>query len=473
MKKSDSPQRHETDPENKVSVRDKAAYGVGMMSYSLMVNGYSQMVNPIFNVNLGIGPVMIGWVTALARVWDALTDPFMAHITDNTRSRFGRRRPWVFIGSLVGAFLFALVWWFPEGRSDTFYFWWLLITTFLFYLGFTIFSVPYIALGMEMSPDYHERTRIVAWRSLIGPIGSFVAQSLFWFATLSVFATPIIGMKWTALGVSICIVIFGVIGAIFPREHPSAARAVSKQARVPLLRSARQTLSVGPFRLVCGITVVSLLSVLLVNQLGFYVNLYHVYGGDQPASAGLFALAGLGYQIGAVTAVPIITMTSSRIGKRHTLVVFFCVAIVGSLFKWWAYTPALPYLQIVPNFIMGFGYTAGGMLSNAMLPECADYDELRTGTSRQGMFGAVYSWMFKLGAAVALVGTGYIIKFSGYDAALGAAQSTDTIMWMRLLLAVVPAFGLSLAILLVLRYPITEQIAYDMSRELKARHSEA
>jgi GPH family glycoside/pentoside/hexuronide:cation symporter len=466
-----SSRSHETASEDRVPIPKKAAYGSGMIAYSLLVNGYAWMVNPIFNVNLGLSPILIGWVTAIGRVWDSFTDPFMASVSDNTRSRWGRRRPWIALGSVIAAVLFVLIWWFPEGKSDNFYFWWLLITTLMFLVGFTIFSVPYIAMGMEMSPDPHERTRVVAWRQILGPVGAFAAQGLFWFTTLAIFATPIIGMRYTSIGVALLIIAFGLTAAFVPREHSSVAKVVNAQKKVPLLKSAKQTLQVAPFRLTCAITFVNLMSVLLVSKLGFYVNLYHVYDGDQAASAAVFAFAGLAYQLAAIGSVPFITAIANRLGKRRTLMWFLGLAIFGSAIKWWCYTPALPYLQLLPNFIMGFGFTANALITNAMLPENCDCDELKTGTRREGMFGAVYSWTFKLGAAFALLGTGYIIAFSGYDASLGVEQPESAIFWMRFLLAGLPCLGMAIGIYLTWLYPITDERAYEIQDELKARRT--
>jgi GPH family glycoside/pentoside/hexuronide:cation symporter len=228
----------QTPPGARVPVGQKTSYGVGMIAYAMMVNGYSQMVNPIFNVNLGLSPIMIGWVTAIARVWDAITDPFMGTVTDNTRSRFGRRRPWILAGAIIGALTFVGIWWFPLGQSSMFYFGWLLVATLIFYVGFTIFSVPYIALGMEMSPDYHERTRVVSYCSFLGPIGAFAAQGLFWFCTLSVFETPVVGMRWTCLGVGVVIITCGAFAAIFPSESSGSKEVVSKQKKVSLIANS-------------------------------------------------------------------------------------------------------------------------------------------------------------------------------------------------------------------------------------------
>jgi glycoside/pentoside/hexuronide:cation symporter, GPH family len=149
---------HVTKPEDKLSVARKVAYGIGMAPYALMVQGMNQLCNPIFNDCLGVDPRWISWVMGVSRLWDAFTDPVMGNISDNTRSRWGRRRPWIALGALLSALTFAIIWLFPRGMGHLFYFFWFLVSSLMFYVASTVFSVPYVALGMELSPDYHERT---------------------------------------------------------------------------------------------------------------------------------------------------------------------------------------------------------------------------------------------------------------------------------------------------------------------------
>jgi GPH family glycoside/pentoside/hexuronide:cation symporter len=454
-----------------VPVTQKVGYGTGMISYSLMANGYNQMVNPIFNVALGISPVLIGWVTAIGRLWDSLTDPIMGMLTDNTRSRLGRRRPWIALGGIFGALAFILVWWFPTGQSDTFNFIWLLATTLLFYVGFTVFSVPYIALGMEVSSDYHERTRVIAYRNFIGPIGAFGAQSIFWFPQLTVFDGSVEGMRYTSIGVAFFIIAAAFVPVFFSREHPSLQR-VTKQEKVSLVKSAKQTLKVKPFVILALMTMVLLLSLQLVNKLGFYVNVFYVYGGDQRASAGVYTVAGFAYQASSMLCIPLIAWASKKYGKKRTLTAFLLVACVGTLSKWWCYNPEYPYLQLIPNILMGAGLAAAWMLINAMIPDTVDYDELTSGTRREGMFSAVYGWTFKVGLTLALLFSGYILDWSGFDALLGADQSKESILAMRILYTAVPGVGIPLGLWLLFLYPINEKRAYEIREMLEQKNNQ-
>ncbi len=204
-----------------------------MLGYALLTQVYMQFYNPVFNDVLGLSPVLIGWVIFIARIWDAVTDPLMGSISDNTVSRWGRRRPWIALGAVVCAISFVAIWWFPRSQSDMFYFWWLLFTSLAFYLAFTIYSVPYIALGMELSPDYHERTSVMTMRTVIEQFGFFIVSSLYVLISLDTFADRAEGMRYNSLWVAAIIVLVILCPAFFAREHSSLARRRVLWARRP------------------------------------------------------------------------------------------------------------------------------------------------------------------------------------------------------------------------------------------------
>ncbi|QHI70793.1 MFS transporter [Tichowtungia aerotolerans] len=463
---SDKAEHHITKPEDRVARPRKLAYGSGMINYGLMVNSYFQMVNPIFNVVLGMNPAVIGLITAVSRLWDAITDPVMGKVSDNTRSRFGRRRPWILAGSLFTAIAFAAIWWFPREYSDAFYVGWLIVTTLFFYLGVTVFSVPYFALGMEMSPDYHERTRIVAYRDFLQPIGAFLAGALIWFCTRSVFDDKIEGMRIVSLGVAFIFVVLGIVASVFPREHPYAKQSAA-QEKISLVQSAKQTLRVKPFLILCLSTAILLMGATMVGPMGYYICVYYMYSGVESEAAGLIMWGQAAYWLTNIMMVPVITWISTKIGKKNTVLAFIVVASVASLSKWWLITPANPWLSLIPLMFMGSGFIASSVMINSMLPDSVDADELETGTRREGMFSAVYGWSWKVGLSMALGVSGFLINLTGYDAEL-PEQTADAILKLRLFDLGVPVIGFITGFILLMKYPITEKDAYDVRARLEA-----
>jgi GPH family glycoside/pentoside/hexuronide:cation symporter len=464
-------EHHQTRPEDKVSVSGKISYGFGMTAYAMMVQSLGQMATVVFNIGLGVNPVYIGWIMGVSRVWDAITDPIMGNITDNTRSRWGRRRPWIALGGLLSGLSFAAIWLFPRGMSEMFYVGWFLITSLIFFVAFTMFSVPYAALGMELSPDHHERTSVIAYRSVMAQGGGLACASLFWFSSLPRFQGVADGMRAAGIIMGVLIFVLAIIPAVFSKEHPSLVERQSKKPApsTSLLSSAKATLGHSPFLILIAVTALLLIGTMMVNHLGAYICIYHVFGGDNSPECGkVLTMSGWASRIATVVAIPLLTMISKRIGKRKTLLLAMIFSLCGTLLKWICYDPAHPYLQLIPSIMIGPALGGVWMLVNAMIPDVVDLDELKTGNRCEGMFSAVYGWMFKMGAALALIVSGYVLNWSGFDAAL-PAQTGQSIFMMRVYFTALPSLAIGAAIAAMWFYPLTEKRSYEVRQEIERK----
>ena len=134
-----------TAPEDRISHAQKFIYGLGSLTNNLLYAAITGMLI-VLNLGLGMNPALVGLLGALPRLVDAITDPLMGYISDKTKSRWGRRRPYIFIGAIASGIVFALLWQLPVGKSDDFYFWYFLIGSIIFYLAYTIFATPWVAL---------------------------------------------------------------------------------------------------------------------------------------------------------------------------------------------------------------------------------------------------------------------------------------------------------------------------------------
>ena len=158
---------YQTATEDRIPFHQKLIYGSGAFVNNLLAAAIGGMVI-VLNIGLGMNPALVGLLSALPRLVDAFTDPLMGFISDRTQSRWGRRRPYIFIGAILSGVIFALLWQLPSGQSESFYFWFFLAGSLLFFLGYTIFATPWVALGYELTPDYHERTRLMGTQFFIG-----------------------------------------------------------------------------------------------------------------------------------------------------------------------------------------------------------------------------------------------------------------------------------------------------------------
>ena len=181
----------------------------------------------ILNLGLGMNPALVGLLGAIPRFTDALTDPMMGYISDNTRSRWGRRRPYILVGAIGSGLIFALLWQLPAGASQTYYFVYFLVGSILFYVPYTIFATPWVALGYELTPDYHERTRLMGVQNFIGQLAYVVSPWFLWFMKQETYFPDLrAGGAGLALIIGVFVVVVGVLPASFVKSR-NAARPVA------------------------------------------------------------------------------------------------------------------------------------------------------------------------------------------------------------------------------------------------------
>jgi len=462
-------QRHNTAPEDRVGNGSKIAYGLGGLAENTMHNSVNNMANPVFNVGLGVAPALIGVATSIFRLWDAITDPVMGVISDRLESRFGRRKPFILLGSVISALFFIAIWWAPSGLSETGYFFWFLGVSLLFYTGFTVFGVPYLALGYELSPDYHERTRVMAFRTWFASIGGILIQWLFWLTQRDVFDGTVDGMRWVGMCVGVLLLLCAAAPGLFIKERKLTAGEIAHNRRNIKFRGMFGVFKVRPFLYIFAALITAVFGMFTVVILGFYINVYYVFGGDLKASSTVIGISGSFYHLCCLLSIPLITWTSVRLGKRKTLMLFLGLAIAGTIGKWWLFTPQEPYLQLVVTGLMAPGLSALWTLLGSMIADVTDYDEMENGTRREGSFGAIYNWTLKLGFAVCFLIAGFILQASGFNEELGGNQTGHTITTLRLLYSVVPALGLAASILCIWRFPINEEKAHQIRATLRER----
>ncbi|OAM91264.1 MFS transporter [Termitidicoccus mucosus] len=464
-------QHHKTASDDKVSFGQKLAYGAGGYADNLMQNSVNQMAKPVFNMTLGVDPGLLTTALALPRLWDAIIDPFIGTASDNARTRWGRRKPFVVVGATLCGLLFALLWMVPHGWPKAGYLAHFFIVVMLFYTAYAVFTVPYGAVGIEMSPDYHERTRVVAFRTFFSGIAGISTSWMLWLSQRSVFTDALHGMHWVGLGVGLTMIVLGVMPALFVKERGQTK--ARKQRKVPLLPSLKESITIKSFRLILLIIVLMSIGLFMVNGLGYYINIYYVFGGDMRAASAIQGVTGTVYQVSGMLALPLITMASSRFGKRRTLFVCLFLPLVGTIAKWFCYTPSYPYLQVVPPLLMSPGLACLWTLLGSMLADVTDVDELKHGVRREGTLNAIYMWASKLGTSAAVLMSGYVISFSGFKAEFGGAQTPESMLVMRALVAFLPALSIAAAIIIVKRFPIGEAEAYATRKELEHRRAMA
>ncbi len=472
-----------TAPEDRISFGHKVVYGLGAFVNNLLAAAIGGMVI-ILNLGLGMNPALVGLLGALPRLTDAITDPMMGYISDHTRSRWGRRRPYIFGGAIAAGVIYALLWQLPRDQSEQFYFWFFLVGSLVFYLAYTVFATPWVALGYELTPDYHERTRLMGVQNFIGQLAYVVSPWFLWIMTNQAwFDDQVAGAAGLAIVIGIFAAVVGVLPAVLLRERfktrtdeellrhqgePAGSGSLGIQLR-SFFEGFGATLKSRPFLKLCAATFLVFNGFMLISSFQFYVIIYYVFGGDQALGAEYAGYAGTLGAISTFVVIFLVTWLGTRIGKRRAFFFSTGISILGYGMKWFAYNPDHPWLVLLPAPFMAFGLGGLFTLMGSMMADVVDVDELECNERREGMFGSIYWWVVKLGMAAALAGGGFLLNATGFDVELGGDQTERAIFLMRLFDVVIPMVASAVAIWAIATYPITEERAHRVRQELERR----
>lgn len=470
---------HRIAPEDRITIVQKCAYACGMLVNNLQAAAIPAMMI-VLNLGLGMDPRLVGIIGFLPRIFDAISDPLVGYISDNSRTKWGRRRPFIFVGAIVAGLVFAGMWQFPDGMSTSFYFWFFLTGLITYFLTYTVYATPFVAFGYEMTADYHERTRLHAFANTFGQL-AWIGAPWIWAIMVS-FDDKVHGASVLGLWFGAAIVVMGVVPAIFCRERMAKVRPVESSAGISGLagnlseffRSLWMTLKCKPFVKLCAATFLVFNGYQLGVSFALYVMIYYVFRGNDRAAGDLNGWWGSLTAICTIGVIPLTAFISERLGKRKTFLVTISLSIIGYALKWIGYNPNVPYLLLISCPFVAFGTGSLFTLMGSMISDVCDYDELESNERREGVFGAIYWWMVKVGMALAGLLGGYLLVASGFitpqpDATEPVVQATDTLVYLRLFDVVIPIITSSIAMAIMWTYEITEPRAREIRSELERR----
>lgn len=480
-------QHFDTLPEDKISFPQKILYGFGALANNLLGAAIG-MMSIVLITGLKMNPAAVGLLMALPRLTDAITDPLMGFISDHTTSKWGRRKPYIFCGAIAAGIIFALLWQLPTGYSESFYFWYFLIGSIIFYLAYTVFATPWVALGYELTPDYNERTRLMGVTNFMG---QFAWVAVPWFYAImqneNLFSDPVAGARGLAIGIGIFVVIIGILPAIYCKERfKEVAEAEQKTANPgeSLIEGLKRniaefgrgfliTIKFRPFLKLCVATFLVFNGFMLVSAFTSYVIIYYIFGGDQVQGAEYMGWSGTVSAIATFGVILLVTKLATKFGKRKLFFLSTGVSIFGFALKWICYTPSNPLLLLLPAPFIAFGLGGLFTLMGSMMADVCDMDELNTGERREGMYGSIFWWVVKLGMALALALSGILLNATGFDVNLEGAQTERTLLLMRVFDMVIPMVTSAIAIWVIATYSLTEEKAHEVRLELEKRRGKA
>ncbi len=429
------------------------------------------LANPIFNLALGMNPVYIGIVLAIARLWDALADPLVGNISDNANTRWGRRRPFMVAGAILMGVSFAAMWWLPLDGTQSFYFGYFLFTILSFYTGVTLFIVPWNALGIELASDYDERTSLFAYAGGTHKVIGFITGWLYPLAQLAVFQNVLEGARVVGCVCGTILTVVCLVPALTLKEPPPRSSPRAPRNREPFLKAMKVVLSNRVLLLFSAACLSTMTSLFTVSSLGLYINIYHIFAGDKVAAATMMGIWGTTFNAIAMISIPGVLWLAHRVEKHRAIMIALGMVSISAILKFVLYTPAAPYLQLTVALLQAPGLAAYLVLVSSMTADIVDYDESLSGRRREALIAAATTWITKMGVSLSFIFAGLVLSVTGFDASLGADQPQGTVLGMRILFCGIPATGTLIALFILSGYPLTRSRVEEIQSQLRQSRS--
>ena len=428
----------------------------GMLGLPLALVGYPIAIwLPAFYAGeIGVSLAAVATMLLVAKLSDVVTDPLVGTISDRLRTPFGRRRPLILLGVpvLCGSIWLLFV---PMQGADSIY---LLLCIAGMYIGTTLVGLPYGAWGAELSPDYHQRARVTAWREQFTLIGLLVAALIpFLVEQYGAGDTPSI-MRGMALAICISTPIAVLMLCLFVKETEPTETA--EEARAPFIDGVKKVWVNKPMRMVIGLILIVTLAEAFRNALSLFFmkaviqadgvgTLYFIY-----FTAGLAAVPGwlwLGRKLG------------KHVAFAGTLITVAIISAINMFFT------ADDYWLFVVFFIFK-GACFGGLqfLPLAILADVIDVETAETGKARAGAYIAFASMTAKISTALGTFLAIRALSFTDFNAKLMAENAFDDLFVLRVLYAIAPAVFFIGAIIIALRFPLTAKVQAELQARIKS-----
>jgi GPH family glycoside/pentoside/hexuronide:cation symporter len=418
-------------------------YGVADIPVMLALIPMAIWLSRFYTGDMGLGLSAVANIMLFARFFDVITDPLVGYLSDNTKSRWGRRKPWILASLpilMLGIYKIYLP---PEGIGVWYLFSWMLVM----WLGWTMLMIPYYAWAAELSNDYDERTRITGWRSVMGSVGGLLAQ-LIPLAALLLFQFGGTANVMTMLGIASFILIPICISLTLWKvpEYPEV-----KTPHVPFWPGLKMMWSNSPFRrlmlgYVLGSTGLAIVMPLYIFFVEFVLK-------ANPANVVYMLIISSG---AGLIGVPFWVWLSRHIGKHRAWIsgfIFVAAASPMYLFlgegDFWLMAPGI--------FLIGIGTGAFGALPNSMKADVIDLDTARSGQNRAAFFFSAWSLVTKAASSIGGWVALQLLAVFGFNALNGAENTPEALMGLRLTFAVIPSLFFVAAVLVIWNYPITKE----------------
>ena len=439
------------------------SFGSSLIYFTLPTIGFGYMYGlinlylMIFATDfLAIAPATVGFIFGISRLWDAISDPLIGHLSDNTRTRFGRRRPWLVIAAVPLGFAFHMLFNPASGSEELITILWFGAAVILFYTASTLFYVPHFAIAAELTEDYHQRNIVFGCRHAGWLAGYVMSLGGIYSLTMlhSEGAEKVIdfaGKQATFIGsltaISVLICAYGM------REKPGFAERRSTSA-LPVIKDVFKNMYA---RRILIVNFMDNVSFALTSTLVIYVCTYIL---NDANIASVFILF---FMLPSLLLVPIWMPLARKFGKKnlYTFSMLLSGTAFGSLF--FADYNNLAHLYIA-GIMAGTANGCNNVIGPSIFSDIIDYDELLTGDRKEGAYFAVWSLVWKSSTAIVLFFLGMVLSFVGFEP--NVPQTDLVIDTMKFMFTLLPCMFYILAAFMFSFFKLNEETYNNIRTEL-------
>lgn len=439
-----------------VSIGTKIRYGFGELGLNMKNEVVNRYLMFFYADTLLVSPTAVGLMMLLGKTFDAVTDPAMGYVSDTTRSRWGRRRPYVLLGAVPMGFFFYLLFAPPDWLSGGQLLWYLLAVSLGLYTFFTVFTIPYLAWGAELARNYHERTAVVQIRALCGLVGGIVGASLP-LVLVGAALTARDGFAYMGLLLGVAVALSALVPALTVRDDSRDRLPAASFGH--FLGGLRHTFSNRDFRVIFLTFCLMTVSGAMGTAIQIIVVKYRLNLEAQ------FPIIALTFGIAFALSFPVWLGISQRIGKTRAMRLGLMIGCVAP-FGWVLVQPGQLGAMLV--FMIVAGVATGCLtLAGSQAIDVVDVDELQTGEQRAGAYFGIWAFGLKLAVAVGQFFAGLLLDVVGYVP--DAPQDPDTLWWLVMLVGPLQALVTFAGLLIFRRIRFEESDVQMVQAALAAR----
>ena len=441
----------------------KISYGFGDVIIGIRMTAFQFYLLPFYTDVVVLAPWLAGLGKMFGLIWDGVNDPVTGYLSDRTQTRLGRRRPFLLAAALPMGLTFGLLWSPPTHLGPLAGFLYMFLAYVLLDTFFTLYATPYLALGAELSRDYHERTQLSAARALFHVVGLF-AGGVIPGAVIRRYADPATGYAVMGFGIGAFMTFVALVTAALTREVPPAQGARPNVSWRAFWSGMTSTLRNRPFRIMIGTFGLILLGGGLHQTLVPYAFRYWL---EMPQQVN--TVIGV-YLAASVISLPIWTRLARRLGKDRALKLCMVWATIALSSLPFAFAPGMGKLRLGCFLVLaGLGNGGWAILPVAITADIIDHDELSTAERREGAYFGIWTLVMKLSAGLASGIVGIALQLLGYVP--NVTQSATTVLGIKLLYGPIPAAFMLTAFLVFRRFPLTRERHQEVQAALAARRA--